>query len=217
MTATASKLQYIKDNIYIPEEGEWVEIYNDKHNYCVAYSCYDEHYLIPESLGIIKEAFYDKFMEFYKNLEDTQPFADGTTFPFVRDDTVVGPGLTTRIFYKSEVRGEMILVGYDEYPVICTESNGDCYFEGCEDWTVEDEVVKTDVHQVLASSLGGKLVEAKIIEGQAYGLEAEGRGYQLFRDEYPNTDPDVMSVDPFDKVDYFDMPKEDIQWLEVEK
>ena len=211
---TTSKLQYIKDNIYIPEVGDYTDADDNNSEYRVAGLGYDGDYFIGDTCMTIHKDHYDAFVSFLKNLPDKQDFADSNTLPYRRDDTVVGSPCITGIYYIDPNTRKGFLVGYDEFPVICLPTNEDCYFEDCQNWTVEDEVIETDVHQALASSLGGMLVESKVIKDQAYGLEAEGVAFQLFRNRFPNvSEPDILSVDPDDKVTYFDMPQEDIEWL----
>ncbi|MEK3955776.1 MULTISPECIES: hypothetical protein [unclassified Psychrobacillus] len=136
---TAKTIQEIKDNMVVPESYAIVRIKGEDREYHVCDIFEDDHYLLPETCMMVVVEHFQLFMEFMKNLPDMQQFADGDTLPYWRDDTVVGPGETTRIFYKDVNTERKVLVGYDDYPVICLELNSKHYVNESEKWTAEDK------------------------------------------------------------------------------
>lgn len=211
---TTAKLQYIKDNIYIPEVGDHTDAHDNKSQYRVVDVWDDNHYRNPHFCLIIHVDHYDSFVAFINSLPDGQQFTDSQTYPYQRCDDVIGEPYTTGIYYFDPTTGQSTLVGYDDYPVICLDANKDCYFDGCESWNDEDSIIETDVHKVTTNSFGDLLVESKFIPDQTYGLETESVAFRLYKEKHPEiSEPDVLSVNPNDKINYFDMPQNDIQWL----
>ena len=131
---TTSKLKRIQENIQIPTAGENIG------DYKVVDVWEDGHFLIPEICLIIVKKHYEGFIKFLNSLPEFQQFADCDTSPYKRTDDVVGPGYTTQIFYTDPETQVTVLVGFDDYPVICLDSNKDCYLDNCEQWSVEDVI-----------------------------------------------------------------------------
>lgn len=129
---TTSKIKRIKENMHIPNAGDEIS------GYRVVDVWDDEHYLIPEICLIIQKDHYDGFMQFVNGLPEYQQFVDSDTSPYKRTDDVVGPGYTTQIFYTDPATQRTVLVGFDDYPVICLDNNQGCYQDNCENWSVED-------------------------------------------------------------------------------
>lgn len=136
---TAKTIQEIKDNMVVPESYAAVKINREAREYHICDIFKDEHYIFPETCMMVVKEHFQLFMEFMNKLQDIQQFSDGDTLPYWRDDAVVGPGEATRIFYKDLNTERKILVGYDDYPVICLELNSKHYVNESEKWTKEDK------------------------------------------------------------------------------
>lgn len=218
--------------MWFPQES--FEVRLDGQMYQIVDVWDDDVFFISEQCRLVRREYYADLNSFVKNHPD-ESYLDIEGTPYIRSDQICGPGLATELFYQDSSTGEKVLIGYDDYPVVCLENNKKVYFDDCEWWGRDenDTIVQTEIYTANASSLGSVYVEVKInpfdLQEENHDLddvrnhtrsEAEDIAFRYFREEYGVSNPDVWSVDPDDEVDkkdYRHLDLDDVLWLGVKK